>query len=352
MNLSAGPASDREPGSGADPAWRHFWATGAVDTFGSSVAAVLAPESEKSPPLVAHWRAWMRALPHPGELLDLATGNGVVLSHLLLARPESTWRGVGVDLTQPKPDWLLAVDAPLRERIAVRGEVSAESLPFESGRFCAVTSQFGIEYAALGRAMPEAVRVLQPGGCLGWVMHHAQGRPANLAREELAHLAWLEQVEWFTTITNAIHGMDGTASPSQARSVADETSGGSAGARSPAGRGMRPELDRLGQALRARAASSTCPDLLMEVGRLTVHCLGMANRQQGASAVAQLTRFARALLENRTRLDNLVACALDGSSWEALLAQLRAQGIRMNADTGPLHDRGHLMGWWLHGHRA
>jgi SAM-dependent methyltransferase len=334
------PAND-QAGDTA-PAWRQFWSTGAVDTFGSSLAAVMAPESDASPPLVRHWRQWLRELPGEGELLDIGTGNGVVLSHLLAARPESAWRGLGVDLTQPHPAWLGTLAPDLSERIEVRGEVAAERLPFESGRFAAVTSQFGIEYADLDQAVPEAARVLRPGGALGWAVHHAHGRPAGLAREELAHHQWLEQVKWLDTVLQALHGLGATlpGQPPQATAV-------SAGAA-----GVRSELDRLGHALRTRAQDSSCPDLLQDVGRLTVQCLGLAHRQEATRAVPLLMQFHRALAENRTRLEDLVAHALDDAAWAQLLDQVQAQGIRLAGDTGPLSDRGHLMGWWLHGTRA
>jgi hypothetical protein len=50
----------------------------------------------------------------------------------------------------------------------------AASIPFDSGQFDIVTSQFGAEYAGEA-AFREARRMLAPNGSMGFMIHHAEG---------------------------------------------------------------------------------------------------------------------------------------------------------------------------------
>lgn len=315
-------------------AWRRFWATGVVDTFGSPLTALMAPEGPDSPPLVSHWRQWLRSLADQGELLDIGTGNGALLSHLLVAQPDSSLRGIGVDLSRPTHDWLTAFPPEQSARIECRGGVNVERLPFETGRFAACTSQFGIEYADMSVAMPEVLRVLQRGARIGWVLHHGEGRPARLAREELAHLQWLADRGWFAAAAQAL--------PSFAREPAPTSM--NTGPYDPL---ARVTFDRLVQELKGRAVESLCPDVLRDVLNWTGQCFGLAERDGPSHGLAALDRVAQLLADIRLRLLDLTSHTLDKPAWEALIAWLRSEGVEPHVDTGTLFDRGHLMGWWL-----
>lgn len=327
---SAAPTDDTP----STAAWRRFWTTGVVDTFGSPLAALMAPESPDSPPLVAHWRQWLRSLPDQGELLDVGTGNGALLSHLLIAQPDSSLRGVGVDLSQPAVDWLAAFSPEQRARVECHGGVNAERLPFETGRFNACTSQFGIEYADLSVAVPEVLRVLQPGARIGWALHHGEGRPARLAREELTHLSWLDDQGWFVAAERALPAFARGRGASPSEAAALDLS-------------ARASFDRLVKELKGRAVESFCPDVLQDVLSWTGQCFGLAQRDGPSRGLGALGRAAEMLADIRMRLLDLTSHTLDESAWDALLVSLRAEGVEPHAETGPLFDRGHLMGWWL-----
>lgn len=294
--------------------------------------ALLAPEGSSAPPLVAHWRRWIRELPGEGELLDVGTGNGVLLSHLLIALPDSALRGVGVDLTQPSLGWLDAFSPAQRLRTEFRGGVAAEKLPFESSRFIASTSQFGIEYADMSRAVPEVLRVLKPGAPIGWALHHDAGRPARLAREELGHLQWLEQRGWFESVARVVAAVASHAGVSGSPGWAD--------------------FERLVQELKQREAESSCPDVLGDVVGWTNQCFTLAHRHGASRGLAALEQMRRLLGDIRTRLLDLTGHALSEPAWTELLGRLRSLGVTTHMSTGPLLDRGHLMGWWLDGQLA
>src|SRR5207237_4383068 len=69
--------------------------------------------------------------------------------------------------------------------IFLRG-TEIEALPFPRAGFAAVISQYGIEYTDLDRSLPEAVRMVAPGGRLRFVVHAADGIVARDARAVIA----------------------------------------------------------------------------------------------------------------------------------------------------------------------
>lgn len=139
-----------------------------------------------------HWTGFFSELLAGKRVLDIATGNGV-----LLVWASRAARAAGRELTLTGID--LAEIDPVRflpehqaDLAAARfiGDTAAESLPFADGSFDVVASQYGLEYADLELALSEAARVLAPGGHLHWLAHSmdsivvAQGR-AQLVDIEL-----------------------------------------------------------------------------------------------------------------------------------------------------------------------
>lgn len=100
----------------------------------------------------------------PESLLDIATGTGDLA--ILAARLLAPRKIIGVDISRG----MLALG---RQKVAGAGldklitleEADSESLPFEDGRFDAVTSAFGVRnFEHLETGLSEMARVLRPGG--------------------------------------------------------------------------------------------------------------------------------------------------------------------------------------------
>ena len=120
------------------------------------------------------WRAFFADLPEGACILDLCTGNGAAA---LIAAEDKRRGERSSRSTRPtsiRPPSSAAMPSSTRA-IDFRGRTDVEALPFGDGGFDAVVSQYGIEYSDLSKSLPEAVRMLAPGGRIRLVVHAADG---------------------------------------------------------------------------------------------------------------------------------------------------------------------------------
>ena len=130
------------------------------------------------------WRAFFAGLPDGARILDLCTGNGAAA--LIAAEGGALARSS----PSTRPRSIRPPSSPATPRKSPRSrfvpETDVEALPFPDGGFGAVISQYGIEYSDLDKSLPEAVRMLAPGGRLRFVVHAADGVVAADARTVIA----------------------------------------------------------------------------------------------------------------------------------------------------------------------
>jgi ubiquinone/menaquinone biosynthesis C-methylase UbiE len=164
-----------------DP-WTLYWQ---ADHLDSADAIQSAADYDT---IKAWWSDLAQRLDFGAAVLDLATGNGTVPAALLEANPEL--RITGVDRADIDPLRYLE-DPGLLTAVEFQGEVDVCSMSFDDEAFDAVTSQFGIEYAALQDAVPEAARVLRRHGYVQLLLHCDESeivQPAVARRLEMDEL--------------------------------------------------------------------------------------------------------------------------------------------------------------------
>ena len=150
----------------ANQGWRSYWK--------SDRPASCVPENAATAKEIAEfWNGLFAELQDGSRVLDIATGNGILLAHAAAAasRGGRTFRLTGVDLADIDPHKFLSDSPPGFENARFIGGTAAEDLPFETGEFDVVVSQYGLEYAQLEKALAEVERVLAPGGKLTWLAH-------------------------------------------------------------------------------------------------------------------------------------------------------------------------------------
>ena len=157
------------------------------------------------------WHHVASILPPGSSVLDLGTGNGTVLQSMSERRTDLAL--IGVDLAQKLP--------PTPRGTTLHSGVDLAELPFDDAGFAAVTSQFGIEYAALGPALSEVGRVLKPGGKAVFITHRMdspvlrqnlwRANCLNWALERLAISPSAQQIEQLPAEAIATFGQDSPA---------------------------------------------------------------------------------------------------------------------------------------------
>ena len=139
------------------------------------------------------WIGLFEALPDGSRIIDVATGNGVLLAHAANAAQKGgrTFALTGVDLADIDPVRYVSTLPELAQQADFRGGVAAESLPFPDASFDVAVSQYGLEYADLPKALGEIERVTAPGGRLIWLAHSEQSTVVEQNRDQGAQVEFL-----------------------------------------------------------------------------------------------------------------------------------------------------------------
>jgi SAM-dependent methyltransferase len=159
---------------GNNKAWDDYWENSA-----SQGACLPCADAAIDGVLKAWWTEFADKLPPKARLLDLATGNGVVIERIQAKRRDVRATGVDAAPKLPKP----------KGKFQLRGGINIEQLPFGEESFDAISSQFGIEYSDTIRTLGHVGRLLKPGGLFGAVIHI---KPGPILAHNLPRLAGLD----------------------------------------------------------------------------------------------------------------------------------------------------------------
>lgn len=162
-------------GAKTQQAWNAFWVAGS-----QSASGCLPNAKSFTGPAQAVWREAARPLPKRARVLDLATGDGIVLRTIRSGR--SDLRLVGIDSASALPS------AP--KDVELRAGIRMERLPYGEDRFHLVTSQFGFEYGDTNQVAREIKRVLRSGSGFMLIAHHTAGPIVSHSLERRAALKW------------------------------------------------------------------------------------------------------------------------------------------------------------------
>ena len=287
--------------------------------------------------IAAWWAGVFQECGHGLQWLDLASGNGA-LPHLWLhAAPAADATMHACDLALKAPAWLDNLDTVRRARIRWEAGTNAEALPFESGRFDVVTSQYGIEYTDLGISLPEALRMLKTAGRLRLVMHHRESRPVALARIELQYLDSLldPQQGLLACGVDLIEPYARTATPEGRLAVS----------RDPLANARRLRFNHAESALGRSATAQAIPEMHAETVQAMGTVLRLAVTSGIAAAHADVEGWRLRLSDRRVQLTELIACALTPEAMVSLCVTLHE--AQLHLAHGELHEGPHRLAWWL-----
>lgn len=288
--------------SARNRAWEHLWKT-------SRVASCVPHNPATEQQINGHWHALFAALPDESRVLDIATGNGVVLRQAAAAAEAANkqFTLVGIDAADIDP--LRFAPGGFGSRVSVRfiGGIDAASLPFDNASFDVVVSQYGLEYAQLDAAFSEVERVLCAGGWLHWLAHSDE---SEVVLQNSVHR---RQVELLLARNGPLESMELLVS------------------RVRQGKSLKIPMSRVGRAL--QKAEEFCrhnppASIVVEV------CAGLAdtaNRWQAydpRDLQTMLENSRRELIEHRQRIMDLQDAVLDGERQQWLRDRLQTSRWR------------------------
>jgi SAM-dependent methyltransferase len=285
--------------------------------------------------VLAGWRDFFRGLPAGCLILDLCTGNGAI-AQVAAATGRAEGKGFGITaVDRADIDPPAHVSRWSEDLAAIRfvPRTSAEALPFPDRSFGAVTSQYGLEYCDLPRAVAELARVAAPGARVRLVVHAAEGAVAAGAKRVIADADLL---------------LDGIGLPDKALACFEAVARAEREAAAADGDRRRAErcfaefqaaLERTARHIPAAAD----PQMFRNSGAV----LFDSYRRRASFHLDQLLAKAEAvrseILAHRGRLQALVDAALDQAAAEALAERLRRAGAEA-VTAGPLVTADGLIG--------
>lgn len=170
----------------SSPGWRDYWKE-------NRPASCVPENPDTAQQIAVTWQRWFADYASGSRMLDIATGNGIVLSYAAAAARANgcSFALTGVDLADIDPLRHVAnLDADLRSA-SFLGGVAAEQLPFAAQSFDVVVSQYGLEYADLDSALTEVARVLASGGSLLWLAHSDSSEVVQQHRDQALEVDYL-----------------------------------------------------------------------------------------------------------------------------------------------------------------
>lgn len=301
-------------------AWSSYWASGNVD---SCIGGLVERDDGA---IKGFWCEVASGLVSGGRVLDIASGNGSLSRLLLDIRPGGICIDA-VDVAALRPQWLGANDADV---MRFHSGVAMEALPFASGTFDLVASQFGIEYGQWPVALEEAIRVCAPAGTIAFILHHADSLVVRLGGIEAAHQQWLLGRDGLLLAAERLV-------PHMARVMAGEAPDQQANDCRQAYNQAMSEL--------ARRLDSEAPDLLIHA-RDRVHATLASVRDGNVSDCSgYLADFRRELHDAALRTRELLQCALTSSQVEALAVLFEERLAGRHVRIAPLVEGETVLGW-------
>ena len=144
--------------------WSNYWDKGTVTTFYKKFNDNYDGEIKE------HWQEAFSLLPEKACIIDLATGNGALLSLLsqYAENKQLPYEAIGIDFAELNPKITEKV-INKHTRMLENTMIEDTGLPAESVDLA--ISQFGFEYADMALAVKELDRILKPQAQVNFIMH-------------------------------------------------------------------------------------------------------------------------------------------------------------------------------------
>mgnify|MGYP001079043423 CR=1 FL=1 len=171
--------------------WNNYWESGAVTTFSEGRF-----ETGYIGPVKNFWRDQIKSLDDSAVIVDLATGNGAIplIAAEYMIENEKNWNIIGIDYAHIKPP----VDKNKELSVVTfHSSTPIENTNIETASVDLVTSQYGIEYADLDKAVMELQRIMKQGAYFTTIMHHPDSLVVKQSKRDIFQTKLCLEIEEF-----------------------------------------------------------------------------------------------------------------------------------------------------------
>ncbi|MEO5596068.1 MAG: class I SAM-dependent methyltransferase [Lysobacteraceae bacterium] len=312
--------------------WTEYWSSGVLHSCACAYQGNYAGE------IAALWQGLFAELPDGAVIADLGTGNGPIP---LLAKQVAGERAVhfnihGVDLASIDPATRVKDDR--YAGITFHPDTSMTELPFADKSVDCVTGQYSLEYAPIGQAVVEILRVLRPGGVACFVIHDRDSLVLQTTSEQLETCAFLFEASDFFPQAHALCDLLANAgTPAQRAALAND----------PSAQEVRRRFNHASSSLTERITRLDTPDILQVAMGMTGAAIDQIAAEPVTAIHAQLDACEASLRGERLRLQALDRVAMDASQIGALRAMFEQAGST-KVEIGTIeHAPGQSLGYSL-----
>ncbi|WP_223668762.1 class I SAM-dependent methyltransferase [Kangiella shandongensis] len=313
--------------------WSNYWKKHFADSCCQGI------ESENSD-IEQFWLDCALALNTGSKVLDLCTGKGdairkLIDSQIKLGRDISSF--TGVDLSEVDKGKVKDKFTDLTKNVDFFYNTSIEDMPFKSGAFDVVISQFGLEYSLNHQTLKEVFRVLTEGGTARFIVHHAESVLTDVAKDEHQHTTYLlEDSSFFSVVEKLIPVFAKLRNPANIEKLKQDKEAIE----------LRKRFNIESNLIASKIESSAIPDVLQESLTLSDLVFRMAREQGAAKAKEKLQEFIKELEQSNSRIEELIEAALTKKELIELCDTVKQFGRNVESMI-ELRSDNHKVAWGL-----
>lgn len=311
--------------------WSAYWrgARGARDGEDGHVGQAWSSGGSGHPAVAAFWQevfAFARDLNPSPRLLDLASGSGAVADAAAAAFEAGSAAITCVDIS-PAAVEILGRRHPEAGCLVA----DARALPFPSGSFDVVTSQFGIEYAG-AEALDEALRTVSAGGLLALLVHCRDGLIHRRCRASRDAIAAMQRAEFLSRSRMMFEAAFAALTDEGARERYRE-----------AGRALAPAIGEV-EGILARYGREVADETIVRVYRDIRDIHGRLAHHDPEAVLDWLHRMEVEIAAYHGRMESMCGAAIDEDEFRRWCARcdeagfdvIRAEPLRVEGGDVPL----------------
>ncbi len=161
--------------------WSNYWDKGTVTTFYKKF------NNNYDKEIKSHWEKAFSQLPNPAHVVDLATGNGALLSLLnqYAGVNNMPFSAIGIDFAELNPK---VTEKVINENVSMVENTLIEDTQLDGSCIDLAISQFGFEYADIPAAVTELDRILKPKASINFIMHAHNSQIINDGHNSLKQI--------------------------------------------------------------------------------------------------------------------------------------------------------------------